>query len=179
MIAYHDTEWGVPLHDDSRHFEFLVLDAFQAGLSWLIILRKRPAFRVAFADFDPAAVARFGLAEVERLRADASIVRNRQKIEATIANARQFLAIQAEFGSFDEYIWQFVDGRTIRNRWKSPSDLPAKTAESEAMSKALKARGFGFVGPTICYAYMQAAGLVNDHTVGCFRHAEVAAPEGC
>ncbi len=175
MVAYHDTEWGVPVHDDTRHFEFLVLDAFQAGLSWAIILRKRPAFRVAFADFDPAAVARFGPQDVERLRTDASIVRNRQKIEATIANARAFLAIQAEFGSFDDYVWKFVDGHTIGNRWKSLSDLPAKTAESEAMSTALKARGFGFVGPTICYAYMQAAGMVNDHLAACFRHAEVAA----
>ncbi|MFV1987042.1 MAG: DNA-3-methyladenine glycosylase I [Gemmatimonadota bacterium] len=173
MIAYHDTEWGVPVHDDARHFEFLVLDAFQAGLSWAIILRKRTGFRAAFANFDPTAVALYGPADVERLRADASIVRNRQKIEATISNAREFLAIQSEFGSFDEYIWRFVDGRTIRNRWKSPSDMPAKTAESEAMSHALRARGFGFVGPTICYAYMQAAGMVNDHTVDCFRHSEL------
>jgi DNA-3-methyladenine glycosylase I len=173
MIAYHDREWGVPVRDDRKHFEFLVLDAFQAGLSWAIILRKREGFRSAFAGFDPARVARFGPADVERLRADASIVRNRQKIDATIANAAAFLDIQSEFGSFDSFIWRFVAGGTIGNRWTRSRDIPAKTSESEAMSRELRERGLSFVGPTICYAYMQAAGMVNDHVVDCFRHAEV------
>ena len=175
MIAYHDEEWGVPVRDDRKHFEFIVLDGFQAGLSWAIILKKREGFRAAFADFDPERVAAFDAADVRRLREDAAIVRNRQKIDATIANARAFLEVQAEFGSFDEYIWRFVDGRTIPNRWDRMSDLPARTAESERMSKALRKRGFNFVGPTICYAYMQAAGMVNDHVTGCFRHREVEA----
>lgn len=175
MIAYHDREWGVPVRDDRLHFEFLVLDAFQAGLSWAIILRKREAFRAAFAGFDPARVARFDDDDVARLRADAGIVRNRQKIDATIANAAAFLAVQADVGSFDEYIWRFVDGRTVQNRRSSLGEIPAKTPRSEAMSQALKARGFGFVGPTICYAYMQAAGMVNDHTTDCVRHEEVKA----
>jgi len=173
MIAYHDREWGVPVRDDRKHFEFLVLDAFQAGLSWAIILRKREGFRAAFADFDPARVARFGRRDVERLRADASIVRNRQKIDATISNAAAFLDIQKEFGTFDAFIWRFVDDRTLRHRRRRHDDIPAKSLESEAMSRALRDRGFGFVGPTICYAYMQAAGMVNDHTVDCFRHAEI------
>ncbi|MDX1394065.1 MAG: DNA-3-methyladenine glycosylase I [Gemmatimonadota bacterium] len=173
MVAYHDTEWGVPVREDRRHFEFLVLDAFQAGLSWAIILRKRDGFRAAFAGFDPERVARFGPADVERLRADAAIVRNRQKIDATISNARAFLEVRDEFGSFDDYIWRFVDGRTIRNRWSSLAEIPAKTTESEAMSADLRSRGFGFVGPTICYAYMQAAGLVNDHVAECFRYPEI------
>lgn len=173
MVAYHDDEWGVPVRDDLRHFEFLVLDAFQAGLSWAIILRKRDAFRAAFAGFDPARVARFGASDVERLRNDAGIVRNRQKIEATIRNAAAFLDVQEEHGSFDAFIWGFVDGETRQNRWKRPADIPAKTAESEAMSSALSERGFSFVGPTICYAYMQAAGMVNDHLVDCFRHEYV------
>lgn len=175
MVAYHDTEWGVPVREDTRHFEFLVLDAFQAGLSWAIILRKREGFRAGFAGFDPGRVARFGADDVERLRADTAIVRNKQKIDATIANARAFLRVQEEFGSFDEYVWQFVGGRTIENRWRTLADVPAKTEESEAMSEALRGRGFGFVGPTICYAYMQAAGMINDHTVDCFRHSEVSA----
>lgn len=175
MIAYHDEEWGVPVRDDVRHFEFLVLDAFQAGLSWAIILRKRDAFRAAFAGFDPERVARFGPSDIERLRADAGIVRNRQKIEATVRNAAAFLDVREEHGSFDSFIWGFVDGDTRHNRWKGPGDVPAKTAESEAMSRALVERGFSFVGPTICYAYMQAAGMVNDHLVGCFRHHEVTA----
>lgn len=173
MIAYHDTEWGVPVSDDRLHFEFLVLDAFQAGLSWAIILRKREAFRAAFAGFDAGAVARFGSADVERMRADASIVRNRQKIEATIRNAARFLEIQREFGTFDEFVWSFVGGRTMENRWRDMGEVPPKTAESEAMSHDLRGRGFSFVGPTICYAYMQAAGMVNDHLTGCFRHQEV------
>jgi DNA-3-methyladenine glycosylase I len=174
MVEYHDREWGVPVRDDRKHFEFLVLDAFQAGLSWAIILRKREGFRSAFADFDPERVARFGEADVERLRADAGIVRNRQKIDATIANARAFLDIQSSVGSFDEFIWGFVDGRTITNAWRDMAAIPASGPESEAMSKGLKARGFSFVGPTICYAYMQAAGMVNDHVTGCFRYEEVA-----
>ena len=174
MVAYHDTEWGVPVRDDHRHFEFLVLDAFQAGLSWSTILRKREGFRQAFAGFDPERVARFGDRDIERLRGDAGIVRNRQKIEATIANAAAFLEIQSEFGSFDQFVWAFVGGRTLVNRWRDLADIPASTPESESMSKGLKGRGFSFVGPTICYAYMQAAGMVNDHVTGCFRHEEVA-----
>ncbi len=172
-ITYHDTEWGVPLHDDRRHYEFLVLDAAQAGLSWDTVLRKREAYRTAFDGFDPAIVAEYGPAEIRRLLADAGIIRNRLKIESAIRNARAFLAVQREFGSFDAYIWTFVGGRTKRNRWRTLSQLPAKSPESDAMSKALKQRGFNFVGSTICYAYMQAAGMVNDHLVGCFRHKEV------
>jgi len=175
MRAYHDDEWGVAVRDDRRHFEFLVLDAFQAGLSWAIILRKREGFRAAFAGFDPERVARFGDTDVARLRADAGIVRNRQKIEATIRNAAAFLDVREAHGSFDAFIWGFVDGRTRQNRWTRTSDVPAKTDESEAMSRALVEHGFSFVGPTICYAYMQAAGMVNDHLVDCFRHDEVRA----
>lgn len=170
MLAYHDTEWGVPLHEDGKHFEFLVLDAFQAGLSWAIILRKREGFRAAFDGFDPERIARYTARSVTRLLGDAGIVRNRQKIEATIGNARAFLAVQKEVGSFDRYIWQFVGGRTRQNAWATRGDVPAKTAESDAMSKDLMKRGFKFVGSTICYAYMQAAGMVNDHEVSCFRH---------
>ncbi|MBP7290646.1 MAG: DNA-3-methyladenine glycosylase I [Nannocystaceae bacterium] len=173
MVAYHDHEWGVPLHDDRKHFEFMLLDAFQAGLSWAIVLAKRAGFRKAFADFDPAAIARFNQRSVERLVADPGIVRNRQKIEATIGNARAFLALQAEFGSFDRWIWDFVGGAPQANAWPSMAHVPPRTAQSDAMSKALQARGFKFVGSTICYAYMQAAGMVNDHEVGCFRHAEL------
>jgi DNA-3-methyladenine glycosylase I len=172
MVAYHDEEWGVPLHDDRRHFEFLVLDGAQAGLSWQTILRKRENYRRAFAGFDPVKVARFGARDVERLLGDAGIVRNRQKIHSAIANAAAFLEVQQEIGSFDEYIWRFVDGAPRFNRWRRLADIPAKTAQSEAMSRDLKSRGMNFVGPTICYAYMQAAGMVNDHLVSCFRHAE-------
>jgi DNA-3-methyladenine glycosylase I len=175
MIAYHDTEWGVPLHEDRKHFEFMLLDAFQAGLSWAIVLGKRAGLRSAFAEFDPAAVARFNARSVERLVGDAGIVRNRQKIEASITNARAFLAVQEEFGSFDAYIWGFVDGQPRRNAWPSMKHVPARTERSDAMSKALVGRGFKFVGSTICYAYMQAAGLVNDHEVACFRHGECSA----
>lgn len=178
MIAYHDEEWGVPVHDDRIHFEYLVLDAFQAGLSWAIILRKREAFRAAFDGFDPERVARYGKDEVERLLADAGIVRNRQKIESTIRNARAFLEVQEEAGSFDAFVWPFVDGTTAHNPWHEMDGIPSKTEASEALSRALARRGFGFVGPTICYAYMQAAGLVNDHLVSCFRHAEVRALSG-
>ena len=172
-VDYHDTEWGVPLHDDRRLFEFLVLEAAQAGLSWITILRKRENYRRAFADFDPEAVARFNRRSVERLLQDAGIVRNRQKIEAAIGNARAFLAVQEEFGSFDGYVWRFVGGRPIQGRWRTTRDVPAKTSESEAMSKDLAARGFRFVGPTICYAHMQATGKVNDHQLDCFRCAPV------
>ncbi len=173
MIEYHDEEWGVPVHEDRKHFEFLVLDAFQAGLSWATILRKREAFRSAFADFDPARVAAFGPRDRKRLMGDAGIVRNRQKIEATVRNAEAFLRLQEEAGSFDEFVWDFVDGRPLQNEWRRLDELPASTERSEAMSRALKERGFSFVGPTICYAYMQAAGLVNDHLKGCFRYREV------
>ena len=174
MRAYHDREWGVPVHDDRTHFEYLVLDAFQAGLSWATILRKRDAFRRAFAGFDPGQVARFGDADVQRLLGDEGIVRNRQKIAASIGNARAFLEVQEAFGSFDAYVWRFVGGTPVRNGWERQEELPATTEASKAMSRDLKGRGFGFVGPTICYAYMQAAGLVNDHLVSCFRHEEVA-----
>ena len=174
-ISYHDQEWGVPLHDDRALFEFLVLEGAQAGLSWLTILRKRENYRRAFAAFDPAKVARFDKRKIERLLADPGIVRNRQKIEAGIANARAFLKVREEFGSFDAYSWRFVGGTPRQNRWRSMKELPAKTPESEAMSRDLVERGFRFVGPTICYAHMQATGMVNDHLVGCFRHAPVAA----
>ena len=172
-LEYHDTEWGVPLHDDRKLFEFLLLEGAQAGLSWITILRKRENYRKAFADFDPEAVARFNQRSVERLLADPGIVRNRQKVEAANANARAFLAVQEEFGSFDRYVWRFVDGAPLQNRWKTTRDVPAKTRESEAMSVDLSARGFKFVGPTICYAHMQATGMVNDHQLDCFRCAPV------
>jgi DNA-3-methyladenine glycosylase I len=173
MVAYHDGEWGVPLHDDRQLFEFLVLEGMQAGLSWSTILRKRENFRKAFHSFDPARVARYTARDVKRLLADAGIIRNRLKVEATINNARRFLEIQAEFGTFDRYIWQFVDGKPIRNRFKSLSEIPPKTPLSDTISKDLKQRGFRFVGSTIVYAHMQATGMVNDHLVNCFRHAEV------
>ncbi len=173
MIAYHDREWGVPVHDDRTHFEFIVLDGAQAGLSWRIVLNKREGYRRAFAGFDPAKVARFDGRKVRSLLADAGIVRNRQKIEATIANARRLLEVQEEFGSFDGYIWRFVEGTTRHNAWKTLRQIPARAAQSDAMSKDLKQRGFKFVGSTICYAYMQAAGMVNDHLVGCFRYREL------
>jgi DNA-3-methyladenine glycosylase I len=171
--AYHDHEWGVPVHDDRLLFEFLVLEGAQAGLSWLTILRKRDGYRQAFAGFDPAAVAGFGLDDVNRLLADPGIVRNRLKIESAIGNAQALVRVQREFGSFDSYIWGFVRGRTIQNEWRNMSEIPAKTPEAERMSADLKKRGFRFVGPTICYAHMQATGMVNDHTVDCFRYAEL------
>jgi DNA-3-methyladenine glycosylase I len=174
MLAYHDEEWGVPVHDDRLLFEFLVLEGAQAGLSWDTILRKRDGYRAAFADFDPAVVAGYGVADIERLVADAAIVRNRLKIGSTVGNARAFLAVQDEFGSFDAYIWRFVDGTPVQNAWREMAQLPASTPLSEQLSKDLKRRGFRFVGATICYAHMQATGMVNDHTVECFRHAEVA-----
>ena len=174
MMRYHDDEWGTPLHDDRKLFEFLVLDAFQAGLSWAIILRKRAGFRRAFAGYDVEKIARYNIRSVARLLGDERIVRNRQKIEATIGNAKRFMKVQAEFGSFDRYIWQFVNGKPKQNRWRTMKQIPAKTSESDAMSEDLRNRGFKFVGSTICYAFMQAAGMVNDHVVGCFRYGEVA-----
>jgi DNA-3-methyladenine glycosylase I len=173
MIEYHDREWGVPLHDDRGLFEFLVLEGMQAGLSWSTILNKRENFRKAFDGFDPKKVARYTAKDVKRLLADAGIVRNRAKIEAAINNAQRFLEVQEEFGSFDRYIWQFVGGKPIKNRFKSLSELPPKTALSDAISKDLKERGFKFVGSTIVYAHMQATGMVNDHLVSCFRYREV------
>lgn len=169
---YHDEEWGVPVRDDRKHFEFLVLEGAQAGLSWSTVLHKRPAFRKAFAGFEPAKVARFNRRSVERLLGDAGIIRNRLKIEAAIGNARRFLEVQEEFGSFDDYIWRFVDGEPKLNRRRRQQDVPATSPESDALSKDLKMRGFRFVGSTIIYAHMQAIGLVNDHLVECFRYEE-------
>jgi len=174
MIDYHDTEWGVPLHEDRALFEFLILEGAQAGLSWSTILRKRANYRKAFDHFDVRKISRYGDRKVETLLQDAGIVRNRLKIGSTIANAQAFLAVQKEFGTFDAYIWQFVGGVARRNRWRVIGDVPARTAESDAMSKDLARRGFRFVGSTICYAFMQATGMVNDHLTGCFRHEEVA-----
>lgn len=171
MIRYHDEEWGVPLHDDQKLFEFLVLEGFQAGLSWRTILHKRENFRNAFDQFDAHKIAAYTEEKIATLMQDAGIVRNRLKIAATIKNAQCFLAVQKEFGSFDAYIWQFTQGKTIHNQWLNQKDLPAKSAESDAMSKDLLKRGFKFVGSTICYAHMQATGMVNDHIVGCPRHA--------
>jgi DNA-3-methyladenine glycosylase I len=173
MTAYHDEEWGVPVHDDRRFFEFLILEGAQAGLSWDTILKKREAYRAAFAHFDPLLVARFNDARKRRLLADPGIVRNRLKIDAAIGNAKSFLAVQEQFGSFDAYIWQFVDGRPIINRWRDVAQVPASTDHSDAMSRDLKKHGFRFVGTTICYAFMQATGMVNDHVVSCFRYREV------
>src|SRR5215472_15009124 len=172
MIAYHDDEWGVPQHDDRVLFEFLILEGAQAGLSWSTILAKREAYRRAFSGFDPAKVARFNTDKIKRLMSDPGIVRNRLKIDSAIRNAQRTLAVQKEFGSFDRYIWQFVGGTPIKNSWRSMTNLPAQTKESIAMSKDLKRRGFNFVGPTVCYAFMQAVGMVNDHLVDCFRYRE-------
>jgi DNA-3-methyladenine glycosylase I len=174
FVAYHDEEWGVPLHDDRVLFEFLVLEGAQAGLSWITILRKRDAYRLAFDRFDPRKVARYDKRKVLALLADSGIVRNRAKIESAIKNAKAFLEVQAEFGSFDAYQWRFVDGRPVQNRWRTMREIPPRTAQSDAMSKDLKSRGFTFVGSTIVYAHMQAVGMVNDHVVDCFRHREVA-----
>ena len=173
MAKYHDEEWGVPLHDDRRLFEFIVLDGAQAGLSWNTVLQKRENYRAAFDRFDPEKVARYGRRKVNQLLANSGIIRNRLKIESAIKNARAFLAVQEELGTFDRYIWQFTGGRTIVNAWRSLKQLPARTPESDAMSKALKSRGFTFVGSTICYAFMQAAGMVNDHVVQCFRYRQI------
>jgi DNA-3-methyladenine glycosylase I len=172
-IAYHDTEWGVPVHDDKVLFEFLTLEGAQAGLSWSTILNKRKNYRQAFDGFDAERVARFTSKRVERLVADPGIVRHRGKIESTLSNAKAFLDIQRELGSFDHYVWQFVDGRPRLNRWRTLRDIPPRTPESDALSKDLKRRGFRFVGSTICYAFMQAVGMVNDHTTDCFRYAEL------
>jgi DNA-3-methyladenine glycosylase I len=174
MIAYHDTEWGVPVHDDQKQFEFLTLESAQAGLSWLVVLRKRDAYRRAFADFDPEKVARFTAKRIEKLLADPGIIRNRLKIAAAITNAQRFLDVREEFGTFDKYIWSFVDGRPIKKRLGSMKQLPATSKESDALSKDLKQRGFKFVGSTIVYAHMQAVGMVNDHLVTCFRHQAIA-----
>lgn len=171
--AYHDTEWGTPLHDDQGLFEFLVLEGAQAGLNWITILRKRPRYREVFDGFDPRRVAGYGDADTSRLMADPGIVRNRLKVEAAVINARCFLSVQERFGSFDAYLWRFVDGNPIQNAWRQHADLPAETEISRSMSKDLRKRGFKFVGPTICYAFMQAVGMVNDHTVGCFRWPEL------
>ena len=173
-LRYHDEEWGVPVHDDRHFFEMLVLEGAQAGLAWITILRKREGYRDAFDAFDPAAVARYGDRRVEALLGNPAIVRNRLKVESAVGNARAFLRVQEEHGSFDRYVWRFVDGRPRQNRWRTMADVPAETAESRSMSRDLKRRGFRFVGPTICYAFMQATGLVNDHLVDCFRHAELA-----
>jgi len=172
MLEYHDREWGVPVHDDRKHFEFLVLEAAQAGLSWSIVLKKREGYRRAFSQFDPSKVARFTQARIQKLIADPSIIRNRMKIEAAVRNARAFLAIQDEFGSFDAYCWRFVSGRPRLNRRKAMREIPATSRESDTFSKDLKRRGFSFVGSTIIYAHMQAVGMVNDHLVGCFRYRE-------
>jgi DNA-3-methyladenine glycosylase I len=175
---YHDTEWGVPLHDDQRLFEFLILEGAQAGLSWITILRKRDNYRAAFDNFDANRIAAYDSNKIESLLQDAGIVRNRLKIQAAIINAQKFLDVQDEFGSFDRFIWQFVDGKTIQNSRRSLADIPSSTAESDAMSKELKRRGFKFVGTTICYAHMQATGMVNDHTTDCFRHGELLKKKG-
>jgi len=173
MLQYHDREWGVPVHDDRKHFEFLVLEAAQAGLSWAIVLKKREGYRRAFSEFDPEKVARYTENRIQKLILNPAIIRNRMKIEAAVRNARALLAIQEEFGSFDAYCWRFVDGRPKLNRWKGIRQIPATSAESDAFSKDLKHRGFSFVGSTVVYAHMQAVGMVNDHLVECFRYREI------
>jgi DNA-3-methyladenine glycosylase I len=173
LTAYHDEEWGVPLHDDHRLFEFLILEGAQAGLAWITILRKRENYRAAFDGFDPERIARYDRRKVASLLLDPGIVRNRLKVEGTVSNARAFLELVEEEGSFDGFLWGFVGGKPLRNRWKSLREVPAETAEARAMSKALRRKGFTFVGPTICYAFMQATGMVNDHVTGCFRHRQV------
>jgi DNA-3-methyladenine glycosylase I len=173
MVAYHDTEWGVPVHDDRRLFEFMVLDAMQAGLNWRIVLQKRESFEHAFRGFDIGKIAKYGDRDMDRLLATDGIIRNRLKLAAAITNARAAVEVQQEFGSLDSYLWEFVGGRPKVNAWKRTSQIPALSAEAEAMSADLKRRGFKFVGPTICYAFMQAAGLVNDHLVSCFRYAQL------
>ena len=176
-LRYHDEEWGVPLHHDRRLFEMLVLEGAQAGLSWLTVLRKRDAFRKAFDNFDPPKVSRYSEKRVGKLLQNSEIIRNRLKIVAAVNNARAFLQVKKEFGSFDRYIWKFVDHQPMRNRWTRLKDIPAKTPESDAMSKDLKKRGFSFVGSTICYAFMQAVGMVNDHIIPCFRYKDLAKPK--
>ncbi len=172
-IAYHDNEWGRPLHDDRRLFEFLILEGVQAGLSWLTVLKKRANYRAALDGFDPVRVAAYSPRRIEALLANKGLIRNRLKMNAAVTNARAFLEVQAAFGSFDRYIWQFVDGRPVRNRWRTTAEIPAWTPQSKTMSRDLKAKGFRFVGPTICYAFMQAVGMVNDHIVDCFCYREI------
>jgi DNA-3-methyladenine glycosylase I len=172
-LSYHDTEWGVPLHDDRKLFEFLILEGVQAGLSWITVLKKRENYRRLFDGFDPEKIARYDPGRIDNLMGDKGIIRNRMKIEAAVQNAKAFLDVQEEFGSFNKYIWRFSGGKPIHNRWKYQTDIPAKTEASTAMSGELKKRGFRFVGPTICYAFMQATGMVNDHVASCFRHGEV------
>jgi DNA-3-methyladenine glycosylase I len=173
MQEYHDKEWGVPVHDDTLLFEFLILEGAQAGLSWTTILKKRENYRLAFDNFDPEKVAAYNDNKIDKLRENSGIVRNRLKIHSAVLNAEALIEIQKEFGSFDYYIWKFVDGKPIQNKWKKIEEIPSSTTESEKMSSDLKKRGFKFVGPTICYAFMQAVGMVNDHVVGCFRHSEL------
>jgi DNA-3-methyladenine glycosylase I len=173
LREYHDREWGVPVHDDRKHFEFLILEAAQAGLSWSIVLNKREGYRRAFSQFDPEKVARYTKARIDKLVADPGIIRNRLKIESAVTSARALLAVQEEFGSFDKYGWRFVDGKPRQNRWKSLGQIPATTPESDKFSRDLKQRGFSFVGPTVIYAYMQAVGMVNDHMVDCFRYRTI------
>ncbi len=173
MVQYHDREWGVPVHDDRKHFEFLVLEAAQAGLSWSIVLKKREGYRRAFSEFDPKRVARYTDKRVQKLTSERTIIRNRMKIEAAVRNAQAFLAVQEEFESFDAYCWRFVDGRPKLNRWKAMREIPATSVESDTFSKDLKRRGFRFVGSTIIYSHMQAVGMVNDHLVDCFRYREI------
>jgi DNA-3-methyladenine glycosylase I len=172
-LDYHDKEWGVPLHDDLRLFEFLILEGTQAGLSWLIILKKRENYRLALDRFDPHKIAEYDSNKIKELLMNPGIVRNRLKIEAAVTNARAFLKVQDEFGSFDRYIWRFVNGKPIRNKWRSVVEIPARSAESDSLSQDLRSRGFKFVGTTICYAFMQAVGMVNDHIVDCFRYREI------
>ena len=172
-VAYHDREWGVPVHDDRKHFEFLTLESAQAGLSWYTVLRKRANYRKAFAEFDPAKVARFNAAKVEQMLQDPGLIRNRRKISAAVENARHFLAVQDEFGSFSAYIWRFVDGEPIVNEFRTLADLPATSRESDALSKDLKSRSFKFIGSTVIYAHMQATGMVNDHVLDCFRRGQI------
>lgn len=174
-LEYHDTEWGTPLHDDQRLFEFLILEGAQAGLSWSTILNKREGYRKAFSNFDPEKVARYGAERIQRLLGNSAIVRNRLKVGSAVTNARAYLKVRDEFGSFDKYVWQFVDGKPLQNRWTRHGDVPANTQRSDTMSKDMKARGFKFVGTTICYAFMQATGMVNDHVTDCFRYREVKA----
>ncbi|MGB8233481.1 MAG: DNA-3-methyladenine glycosylase I [Methanobacterium sp.] len=173
MIEYHDREWGVPVHDDSLLFEFLILEGAQAGLSWTTILKKRENYRLAFDNFDPEKVSKYNDQKIEELVENSGIVRNKLKIRSAIVNAKLLLEIQREYGSFDNYVWKFVDGKPIQNKWKKMEDIPSSTLESENMSSDLKNRGFKFVGPTICYAFMQAVGMVNDHLIDCFRHSEL------
>jgi DNA-3-methyladenine glycosylase I len=176
MLEYHDQEWGVPVHDDNRLFEMLVLESMQSGLSWLTVLRKRKAFQTAFRQFDPDHVAKFGTRQIEKLLANPGIIRNRAKVEAAVANARATLLVQEKYGSLDSFVWRVVDGKTLVHRWEDYHEAPAKTPESELLAKVCKEHGFRFIGPTVAYSFMQAVGMVNDHEVTCFRHKEVSVP---